>query len=81
MQRTRVESSCVRAVGYDPAEQLLEIEFTNWLVYDYLSVPPAVHRGLMRADSHGRYFNRRIRDHYEHRRIGDGRRSSPDTGE
>ncbi len=58
--RIPVSSTAMRSVGYSESQQVLEIEFRNGSVYRYLGVPPDIYRGLMAADSHGRYFNRMI---------------------
>ena len=54
----------MRSVGYDSAQQILEVEFTSGAVYHYLEVPAAVFEELMRSESKGRYFNQEIRDDY-----------------
>lgn len=64
MRRTVVDSTTMRSVGYDPAQEILEIEFTSGAVYQYLEVPTAVFDELMQAKSKGRYFNEEIRDDY-----------------
>lgn len=64
MRRTVVDSTTMRSVGYDPAQEILEIEFTSGAVYQYLEVPRAVFDELMQAKSKGRYFNEEIRDDY-----------------
>ncbi|HEX2066907.1 MAG TPA: KTSC domain-containing protein [Candidatus Thermoplasmatota archaeon] len=64
MRRKRVASSSLRSVGYDPDGQVLEVEFAGGHVYRYWQVPPQRHRGLLRAASKGRYFNRWIRERY-----------------
>lgn len=69
MRRSSVDSSCLRAVGYDPSGHLLELEFAAGTVYDYDSVPPSIHDGLLHADSLGRYFNLHIRGHFHYRRV------------
>lgn len=53
----------MRSVGYDPASQILEIEFKNG-VYQYSDVPLEVHEALMKAASLGRYFIQNIKDAY-----------------
>src|SRR5690606_26098677 len=35
MERKRVNASTIRSVGYDPAAQLLEIEFTSGTIMQY----------------------------------------------
>ncbi|WP_097237054.1 KTSC domain-containing protein [Streptomyces sp. 1331.2] len=73
MDRTAVDSSVLRSVGYDPVARRLELEFTGGGVYVYADVPARVHRELLAAPSRGRYFVRRIRGQYAYRRSGAGR--------
>ena len=70
MRRRPVESSVVRAVGYDPAERTLEVEFHTDRVYRYFVVPQRVYDALLTAPSVGRYFNENVRDRYPVREIG-----------
>lgn len=69
MQRVPVESSNVRAVGYDPATKVLEVEFTSGSAYAYDDVPAEVHEALMAAGSVGRYFNTNIKSAYTFRKL------------
>jgi hypothetical protein len=62
IERTPVCSSALRSVGYDQEQRVLEIEFTGGEVYQYFDVPAEVHRGLMAAESHGRYFHQHVRN-------------------
>ena len=64
MQRTPVASSLVASVGYVPEYKVLEIEFQDGRSYQYFGVPDRIYKGLMAAESRGRYFNERIRDAY-----------------
>lgn len=61
MDRERVVSSDLASVGYDESSQILEVEFTNGAVYEYLRVPPGIHASLMSAPSHGRFFNEYVK--------------------
>ncbi len=72
MERVPVESEAMLGVGYDRRRRVLEIEFVDHGVYDYFGVPADVHRALMRAESHGRYFAGHIRDRYPYERIDAG---------
>jgi hypothetical protein len=66
MDREQVSSSLLRSVGYDPDQQLLEVELQDGKIYRYTDVPEQTYQGLMNADSLGRYFNYNIRDfHYD----------------
>ena len=64
MQRTPVASSLVASVGYVPEYKVLEIEFQDGRSYQYFGVPERIYKGVMAAESRGRYFNERIRDAY-----------------
>jgi hypothetical protein len=70
MEREPVTSSNISSVGYEPASQVLEVEFTNGSVYSYEGVPPEVHRGLVDAPSVGSAFHSMIRDQYTYTKMG-----------
>lgn len=59
----------MRSVGYDGANQVLEVEFQSGAIYQYLDVRPAIHKELMDAESKGRFFNHEIRDIYTSVRV------------
>lgn len=65
MERIPVRSESVASVGYDPATAVLEIEFRNQRVYQYLNVPPAAYRLLLRAESIGDYVNTVIKPRFD----------------
>lgn len=68
-----VTSSNLKAVGYDPASQALEVHFKNGTRFRYAKVPPEAHAELMAAESPGGHFHRHIRARYEGVRLtGDG---------
>lgn len=69
MLRQPVSSSNLHSVGYDPASQILEIEFHGGRIYQYFNVPASVYQNLMRAASHGKYFADFIRYNYRYQRI------------
>ena len=69
MKREPVESRAILGVGYDGRRRVLQIEFSDHDVYDYFDVPSSVHRGLMRAESHGRHFAEHVRDRYAYERV------------
>jgi KTSC domain len=65
MQRVPVESSLIRAVGYDPDSSVLELEFLDpRRVYLYYDVPFSTFEELLVAESKGTYFNDLIKDLY-----------------
>lgn len=69
MKRQAVDSSNLVSVGYDPENQILEIEFHGGRVYRYSGVPSDVHQALMSASSHGKYFNSHIRGAFSYTQV------------
>ncbi|MCL4786176.1 MAG: KTSC domain-containing protein [Verrucomicrobia bacterium] len=63
------ESSNLAAVGYNPFAAVLTITFHGNRVYQYFGLPPGIYLGLVRAESHGQYFHRHIRNSYRCRRL------------
>ena len=71
MHRQPVTSSNLVSVGYDPALQVLEVEFHDHSVFQYYRVLPPVYHELMAAESHGKYFAAHVRGVYEYHRQGE----------
>lgn len=69
MTRTPVESSNVKAIGYDPNTRKLEIEFNSGEVHEYSDVAPGMHKALMGARSIGGYFHQHIRNRHKSRPV------------
>lgn len=73
-KRISVESSMIQAVRYDAKTRTLEVVFNSGQTYCYEGVPPKVYKGLMAADSKGRYMRAEIIDVYPDYRISRRRR-------
>jgi len=69
MERKRISSSKIRAVGYDAKTQELEIEFNDGRVMAYGGVSGEVHRRFMSAPSPVAFFEDRIEEEFTGRRI------------
>ena len=70
MKRVVVNSSSLRALGYDPEQQVLEVQFSSGALYRYEAVPPEAVQALLEADSLGRHFNQVFKpQHYRYRRL------------
>lgn len=69
MERKRISSSKIRAVGYDPKGQILEIEFNDGKVLAYSGVSPEVHHRFMAAPSPVSFFEDKIDESYSGRRL------------
>jgi KTSC domain len=69
MERKRVNSSKISAVGYDPKAQALEVEFRDGKVLVYSGVSQEVHRQFMAAPSATSFFEDKIDENYSSRRL------------
>ena len=65
-------SSVIRAFDYDPAQCVLDVIFVTGRHYRYHAVPERIAEEMRAASSKGRYFNRRVRDHFAFTRLDDG---------
>lgn len=71
MKRVAVDSSSLRALGYDPEREVLEVEFRSGALYRYQQVPAEVVAELLAAESLGRYFNQAFKTRgFPFQRIG-----------
>ena len=61
IEMIHVESSNLKAVGYDETHQILYIEFKKSGTYQYLGVDRNIYDGLLCADSKGKFFNQMIK--------------------
>ena len=63
-QMIEVESSAIRAVGYDG--HTLSVQFhTSETIYDHHGVPHSLYVALMQAASMGAFYNHYIRGKYQ----------------
>lgn len=69
MVRQAVVSTSLVSVGYSSALEVLEVEFSNGRIYQYVGVSPLEHRELMGAASKGQHFNRRIRGQFGYAQV------------
>lgn len=63
-----VESSNIRAIGYDESSLELWVEFDDDSTYIYEGVPSILHGEMMEAPSKGSYLNRVIKGNYGFRK-------------
>jgi hypothetical protein len=69
MERRRLNSSKIRAAGYDPKSQVLEIEFSDGKLLAFRGVSPEVHRQFMAAPSPVSFFEDKIDESYPSTRL------------
>lgn len=64
-----VDSSCIDAIAYVQSNSMLKIRFNRGETYEYDCVPHQLYLDLLNANSHGRFFNRYIKDVFAYRAI------------
>ncbi|MGY1841001.1 MULTISPECIES: KTSC domain-containing protein [unclassified Modestobacter] len=64
-----MQSSSVRSVGYDLDSHVLQLEFVDGGVYDYLDVPPEEALAMLESASIGRYVNTSIKPRFHCRAV------------
>ena len=64
-----VESSNVKAIGYETTTNTLVVEYLSGLKYEYSNVPVNVFDELLNSVSKGKYMNQTIKGQYEGRRV------------
>lgn len=70
MERMRVKSGNLRAIGYDESAQILEIDFQHGGIYRYFGVPKKIYDGLVNSESsYGAYHDRYIKNRYSYEKI------------
>lgn len=69
MDRNKVNSSSIRAVGYDERSRVLEVEFNDGRINQYTGVSPEVHRRLMSAPSIVSYFRDNVEESFPTKRL------------
>ena len=67
--RVHLESSALTAVVFWPESNVLEVEFRNGLIYEYLDVSCSIYEQLLTASSKGAFFGRFIRNCFPYRRV------------
>jgi hypothetical protein len=61
---TGIDSASILRLSYDEAETLLEVEFHNGGIYQYLDVPIYIWEEFKQAGSKGQYLNSSIKGMY-----------------
>ena len=69
MERKKVNSNSIRAVGYDERGRVLEVEFNDGRINQYTGVSPEVYRRLISAPSIVSYFRDNIDESFPAKRL------------
>jgi len=76
---TPVQSSTIKAIGYDPASKTMAIEFNHGGLYQYADVPPETHKAFMEAKSIGNHFHVHIRPKHDGVKVVVPEPATPET--
>lgn len=60
-----VESSNALSAGYDKTKKELFVKFRGNAVYKYSKVPAIIFKGLLEAESFGKFLGNRIKNKYQ----------------
>jgi len=63
------ESKLLAASAYEAGNQILWLRFRSGDVYRYFNFPEQQYREFLEAESRGRYFLSRIRNHFRYERL------------
>jgi hypothetical protein len=70
MRWTALESKMLSATAYDDSKRILYLRFRNTGdVYRYFEFPAVDYQAFLSAESKGRFFRSRIRDHFRYERM------------
>jgi hypothetical protein len=69
IDRTPVQSSNIKSVGYDFGTEVLQVEFKNGGVFNYHDVSISAYTAMMEADSIGSHFHNNIKNGYVCRKV------------
>ena len=69
IKKIAINSSTIKAIGYDPEIHELEIDFNKGTTYLYYDVPPNLFAGLAGSASKGKYLNEHIAKVFEYDKI------------
>ena len=65
IDRLKLQSSMLASIGYDEANQTLEVEFQNGTIYQYFEFPKDEYENFLKTkddkDSSGEFFNKNIK--------------------
>ncbi len=61
---TKVQSSNIKQIGYDPETQDVHVHFHNGTAVIYRNVPEQVYEDFLGADSPGRFLNSNLKNVY-----------------
>jgi len=65
VERKVKSSEMIKSIGFEAAENILKITFTNGVVFTYADVPRKVYEKFAKAESKGKFFHAEIKNNYK----------------
>ncbi|HKT90145.1 MAG TPA: KTSC domain-containing protein [Candidatus Sulfotelmatobacter sp.] len=65
-----VDSSHLKAVGYDPRSQKMRVQFKNNVTYEYQGITPELHHAVTNWISSGSAFSNLIKSRFKGKIVG-----------
>lgn len=62
-------SDTIKAIGYHPKREILQVRFTDSATYQYYQVPYGGFLNFLTSDSLGSFFNQFIKNRFEFQRV------------
>ena len=69
MNWKQVQSTAIKAIGYESDTKTLGVEFCNGTTYHYFNVPSPIHEQFIGACSHGTFHHDQVKTKYRYRRV------------
>lgn len=69
MEKKIVISSNIASIWYDDINNVLEVAFINWSVYQYFNVPGSEYDWIIKSSSHWSYLHENIKGNYEYKHV------------
>jgi hypothetical protein len=76
MERQKLRAGKLKSAGYDERARVMEIEFANGDVFEYKGVSPELFRQLMASPSPASFFEDKIDEQFNGKRLGKSSKSS-----
>ena len=70
MNRTIIESTMIRSIGYDADNATLEVEFNSGAIWQYYDFPESIWYEFEGTDSKGKFFHKEIKNQYSESQVG-----------
>lgn len=64
MEMKKVNSSAIKAIGYDPITKRMKIDFIDSGIYEYCNVPQKLFNNFLSSSSKGKFFYEYISERY-----------------